>query len=46
MSTFEQYLRAAYPVIWVSALEPHRAQRDMIETAQKALEERTPQANP
>ena len=38
MPSFETYLRAGFPVIWVNSLEPHRVQRDLAGVARQVRE--------
>ena len=33
MATFEKYLSAAYPIVWVSTPEPERVQRELFKIA-------------
>lgn len=35
MQRFEHYLRAAYPIVWVNTLEPHRAERELAAVARR-----------
>lgn len=35
MPAFESYLRAAYPVVMVNTLEPHRAERELAQVVQR-----------
>lgn len=39
MPGFEQYLRAGFPVIWASTVEPHRAERELAAAYYEQAEE-------
>ena len=42
MPSFEHYLRAGFPLIWVETPEPHRAQRELTGIAKLVHEETEP----
>ena len=39
MDQFERYLKAAYPVVWISSPEPSRVERDLARVAARVRNE-------